>query len=75
MDALTSYHILVYCNQSDGIHKLLTESLMPIVLILAVAVLVILDLAALQWGADSRDWDKTRADQEEFAWSDAGHRA
>jgi hypothetical protein len=48
---------------------------MPIVLILAVAVLVVLDLAALQWGADSRDWDKTRADQDEFAWSDAGHRA
>jgi hypothetical protein len=46
---------------------------MPIVLILAV--LVILDLAALQWGADSRDWDKTRAGQDEFAWSDAGHRA
>jgi hypothetical protein len=48
---------------------------MAIVLILAVAVLVVLDLAALQWGADSRDWEKIRADQDEFAWSDAGHRA
>jgi hypothetical protein len=46
---------------------------MPIVLILAA--LVILDLAALQWGADSRDWDKSRAGQGEVAWSDAGHRA
>ena len=46
---------------------------MPIVLILAA--LVVLDLAALKWGADSRDWDTTRAGQTEFAWPDAGHRA
>jgi hypothetical protein len=46
---------------------------MPIVLILVT--LVVLDLAALIWGADSRDRDRTRADQTEFAWPDAGHRA
>jgi len=46
---------------------------MPIVLILAA--LVVLDLAALKWGADSREWDTTRAGHTEFAWPDAGHRA
>jgi hypothetical protein len=46
---------------------------MPIVLILAA--LIILDLAAVKWGADSRDWDGTWADRNEFAWPDAGHRA
>jgi hypothetical protein len=46
---------------------------MPIVLILAA--LIILDLAALKWGADSRDWDETRADHTESAWPGAGHRA
>ncbi len=47
---------------------------MLIVVILAV-LLTVLDLAALQWGTDSRDWDTTRADRSEFAWPDAGHRA